>query len=161
MYRARSLLALTLMLAAATGLALESDKDQPIELAADSVDIDESKGMSIYRGDVDLRQGTMRVLADVVTVHQKKRKPTKVVAEGRPVKFRQQSDTGPVKGEARRVEYEVDSENLVMIGNAVLIQGGDSMRSDRIVYDRIRSVVKAGAAAKGKERVRIRIEAPK
>jgi lipopolysaccharide export system protein LptA len=34
------------------------------------------------------------------------------------------------------------------------------MRSDRIVYDRVKSVVKAGAAAKGKERVRISIEAP-
>jgi len=160
MYRAKPLLALMLILAAPAGFALESDKDQPIELAADSVDIDESKGQSIYRGDVDLRQGTMRVLADVVTVHQIKRKPTKIIAEGRPVKFRQQSEKGPVKGEAKRVEYEVDSENLVMIGDAVLIQGGDSMRSDRIVYDRIRSVVKAGAAAKGKQRVRIKIEAP-
>ena len=160
MYRAKTLLVLPLLLAAMAVPALESDKDQPIELAADSVDIDESKGRSIYRGDVDLRQGTMRVLADVVTVHQAKRRPTKIIAEGKPVKFRQQSEKGPVKGEAKRVEYEVDSENLVMIGNAVLIQGGDSMRSDRIVYDRIRSVVKAGAAAKGKQRVRIKIEAP-
>ena len=160
MYLAKILLALMLMFATAVGLALESDKDQPIELAADSVDIDESKGMSVYRGDVDLRQGTMRVQADVVTVHQNKRKPTKIIAEGRPVKFRQQSEKGPVKGEAKRVEYEVDSENLVMIGNAVLIQGKDSMRSDRIVYDRIRSVVKAGAAAKGKQRVRIKIQSP-
>jgi lipopolysaccharide export system protein LptA len=47
-----------------------------------------------------------------------------------------------------------------MIGDAVLIQGKDSMRSDRIVYDRVKSVVKAGAAAKGKQRVRISIEAP-
>jgi len=160
MYRAKTLLALLLLLVIPAGFALESDKDQPIELAADSVDIDESKGRSVYRGEVDLRQGTMRVLADVVTVHQAKRKPTKIIAEGRPVKFSQQSDKGPVKGEANRVEYEVDSENLVMIGDAVLVQGGDSMRSDRIVYDRIRSVVKAGAAAKGKQRVRIKIEAP-
>ena len=160
MYLVNILLAFILLLTIPAGFALESDKDQPVELAADSVDIDESKGRSIYKGDVDLRQGSMRLLADVVTVHQKKRKPTKLIAEGRPVKFRQQSDKGPVKGEAGRMEYEVDSENLVMIGNAVLIQGKDSMRSDRIVYDRIRSVVKAGAAAKGKQRVRIKIEAP-
>ena len=160
MYRAKSLLALLLILSSPTGFALESDKEQPIELAADSVDIDESKGVSIYRGDVDLRQGTIRLRADVVTVHQNKRKPTKVVAEGRPVKFQQATDKGPVKGEAKRAEYEVNSENLVLIGDAVLIQGKDSMRSDRIVYDRVKSVVKAGAAAKGKQRVRISIEAP-
>ncbi len=160
MYRVNTLLILILLLSIPLAHALESDKDQPIEMAADSVDIDESKGTSIYRGDVDLRQGTMQVLADVVTVHQEQRKPTKIIAEGKPVKFRQQSDRGMVKGRARRVEYVVDSENLVMIGDAVLIQGKDSMRSDRIVYDRVRSVVKAGAAAKGKQRVRISIEAP-
>jgi lipopolysaccharide export system protein LptA len=160
MYRAKPLLALMLILASPAVFALESDKEQPIELAADSVDIDESKGISTYRGDVDLRQGSMHLKADVVTVHQNKRKPTKIIAEGRPVKFRQATDKGLVKGEARRAEYEVNSENLVMIGDAVLIQGKDSMRSDRIVYDRVKSVVKAGAAAEGKQRVRISIEAP-
>ena len=148
------------LLLCGTVAALESDRNQPIELAADSVDIDEGKGMSVYRGDVDLRQGTMRLRADVVTVHQRDRKPAKIVAEGRPVKFEQQSKKGPVKGRAHRVEYQVDSENLTLAGDAVLIQGKDSMRSDRIVYDRVRAVVKAGAAAKGKQRVRISIEAP-
>jgi len=151
---------LAVLLAAAPVMALESDRDQPIELVADSVDIDESKGRSIYKGDVDLSQGSMRLLADIVTVHQDKRKPTRIIAEGRPVKFRQQSEQGPVRGEALRVEYEVNSENLVLKGNAVLVQNKDSMRSDRIVYDRVRSVVKAGAAAKGKQRVRISIEPP-
>ncbi len=160
MYRSKLLLVLVLSCTVGALQALESDKEQPIELAADSVDIDESRGTSVYRGDVDLRQGTMHLQADVVTVYQDKRKPTKIIAEGRPVKFQQQSDKGLVKGRAKRAEYEVDSENLVMIGDAVLLQGKDSMRSDRIVYDRVKSVVKAGAAAKGKQRVRISIEAP-
>ena len=159
MSHSKALLALMLILAAAGAPALESDREQPIELAADSVDIDESKGMSIYRGNVDLRQGSIRLLADVVTVYQDKRKPTKIIAEGRPVKFQQDTDKGQViKGRAKRAEYEVNSANLVMIGDAVLIQGKDTMRSDRIVYDRVKSVVKAGAAAKGKERVHISIE---
>lgn len=157
---AGSLLFAVALLISTAALPLESDRQQPIELAADSVDIDESKGVSIYKGDVDLRQGTIHLRADIVTVHQRERRPTRIVAKGRPVKFKQQSRKGPVEGEARTVEYEVGSENLVLTGDAVLIQGKDSMRSDRIVYDRVRSVVKAGAAAKGKQRVRISIEAP-
>jgi lipopolysaccharide export system protein LptA len=160
MYRAKALLTLLLIAVAPLAGALESDKEQAIELAADSVDIDEGKGVSIYRGDVDLRQGSIRLRADVVTVHQAGSRPSKVVAEGRPVKFQQQSNKGPVKGEARQVEYEVASENLVLIGDAVLVQGKDSMRSDRIVYDRVRAVVKAGAAAKGRQRVQISIQPP-
>jgi lipopolysaccharide export system protein LptA len=140
--------------------ALESDRSQPIELAADSVDINEGEGLSIYRGDVDLRQGSMRLRADVVTVHHRGRDPSRVVAEGRPVRFEQASTRGPVEGQARRVEYEIASENLELTGDAVLKQGQDTMRSDRIVYDRVRAVVKAGAAAEGKERVRISIQPP-
>ena len=160
MYRANALLPLAMMLLSSSLPALESDQEQPIELTADYADIDESRGVSVYKGDVDLRQGSMRLRADIVTVHHVDRKPERMVAEGRPVKFQQQSDKGPVKGEARRAEYEVSTENLVLIGDAVVVQGKDSMRSDRIVYDRVRSVVKAGAAAKGKERVRISIQPP-
>lgn len=159
--RGRTLLvALALCLTPALSPALESDRQQPIELAADSVDIDEGKGISVYKGDVDLRQGSIHVRADIVTVYQQDRKTSKIVARGAPVHFEQQSTKGPVKGEAKQVEYEVGSENLVMTGDAVLIQGQDRMASDRIVYDRVRSVVKAGAAAQGKQRVRISIQAP-
>ena len=160
MFRAKALFAALLFALTPAAFALESDRDQPIELVADSVDIDEAKGVSIYRGDVDLRQGTIHLLADVVTVKHVDRKPSKIVAVGKPVKFRQQTERGMVDGEAKQVEYEVSSENLVLIGDAFLVQGKDSMRSDRIVYDRVRAVVKAGAAASGKERVRISIEPP-
>lgn len=156
----RNLLALLLSFAAGTVAALDSDSKQPIELAADSVDFNEAEGLSIYKGDVDLRQGSIRLRGDVVTVYQAGRDPQKVVAEGRPVKFEQRVEKGLVKGEALRVEYEVASENIILIGDAVLDQGKDSMRSDRIVYDRVKSVVKAGAAAKGKQRVHISIQPP-
>ena len=49
--------------------ALSSDKDQPIELAADSVDVDEGKGVSTYKGNVDLRQGSMKLLATVPNMY--------------------------------------------------------------------------------------------
>ena len=160
MYRANPLFALLLALVSGTAFALDSDSMQPIELAADSVDFNEAEGLSIYKGDVDLRQGSIRLRGDLVTVYQDGLDPKKVVAEGRPVKFEQRIDKGQVKGEALRVEYEVNSENIILIGDAVLTQGKDSMRSDRIVYDRINSVVKAGAAAKGKQRVRITIQPP-
>ncbi|MCP5305202.1 MAG: lipopolysaccharide transport periplasmic protein LptA [Chromatiaceae bacterium] len=152
--------AAALMLACGPATALESDNQQPIELSADYADIDEAKGISVYKGDVDLRQGTLRLRADVLTVHHAGRKPSKMIAEGKPVHFEQQSDEGPVKGQSRRAEYEVNTENLVLIGDAVVVQNKDTMRSDRIVYDRVHSVVKAGAAAQGKQRVQITIQPP-
>lgn len=158
MFRASLLLSTVLLCHQAP--ALEGDNNQPLELTADSADMDEAKGLSIYRGDVDVRQGSMHLRADVLTVFHTGRKPTRMVAEGRPVHFEQQGADGPVKGQARRLEYEMNSENLLLIGDAVVNQGKDTMRSDRITYDRVRGQVKAGSAAQGKQRVRISIESP-
>jgi len=139
--------------------ALQADKDQPIMVEADSAEINDGTGVSTYQGQVVIRQGSIKIQADKVQVHQKKGKSRRVVAEGAPVKFEQQPDEGKrVKGEAKRAEYEMDGEILHLIGEAMLQQGSDSFRSDRITYDRARAVVKAGASAQGNERVRMTIE---
>ena len=129
MYRAKSiataLLGMTIIIWSGAPAALPGDKDQAVEIEADSVDIDESK----------------------------------ILAEGQPVRFRQleSEQKGYVTGAARRAEYQLTSEELVLIGDAVLTQGKDSFKSDRIVYDRVRAKRTAGAAAQGKQRVKITI----
>ena len=158
----RALLSLTAIFWLGTATALPNDKDQPVEIEADSVDIDEGKGTSIYQGSVELTQGTIRLKADKVTVFQRGSKPSRILAEGRPVQFRQleSKEKGYITGKAQRAEYQLSSEELVLIGDAVLTQGKDSFQSDRIVYDRVRAKLKAGAAAKGKQRVKITIGNP-
>jgi lipopolysaccharide export system protein LptA len=143
---------------AGTAHALASDKDQPVQLSADSVDMDEDKGISVYKGDVDLRQGSMRLRADQVTIRHRGRAPEKVIAVGSPVHFQQDTGKGLVKARGKRAEYEVNGEVLVLIGKASLTRAGNTTRSDRIVYDRVRHKVKAGAAAEGKQRVQITIQ---
>jgi lipopolysaccharide export system protein LptA len=139
--------------------ALQTDKDQPIMVEADSVEINDATGVSTYQGNVIIRQGSIKIQADKVQVHQARGDARKVIADGSPVKFEQQPDEGKlVRGEARRAEYEMDGEILYLIGEAELHQGNDSFRSDRITYDRGRAMVKAGASAEGKERVRMTIE---
>ena len=69
-------------------------QDQPIELAADSVDIDEQKGLSIYRGDVDLRPGQHPPARRRGHRAPGRAQALKVVAEGRPVRFEQMADQG-------------------------------------------------------------------
>lgn len=138
--------------------ALDSDRHQPVGLSADSVDLDEDRNISIYKGNVELRQGSMYLRANRVTIHHRQRKPDRIVAEGRPVRFEQDTGHGRIKARARKTEYVVNSEILHLIGNAVLVQNGNTMKSDRIVYDRVKHKVRAGAAAKGKQRVRITIQ---
>jgi len=153
MYHRSFLFLLLAMGIAANALALPDDKDQPVELAADSVDMDQSKGVSVYRGNVDLRQGSMQLLADVVTVKHEGRAPTHITATGNPVRFKQDTAEGVVRGKALKADYGVDAETLILTDKASLTRAGNTMKSDRIVYDRVRHQVKGGAAAEGKKRV--------
>lgn len=153
-------LALLLLLATPLSHALSSDKDQPIDIVADSVDINEAKGTSTYTGHVEINQGSIRLRADQVVIEHRPGQPRKVDATGKPARFRQLPDDSKVyvTGTAQRLEYRLDSEELVLSGDAHLNQGKDQFQSDRIVYDRVKAVVKAGAAAQGKERVRVTIQ---
>ncbi len=135
---------------------LTSDQEQPIYMEADSVDIDEESGISIYVGNVEVTQGTMHLTADKVTVYRVEKRTERIVATGNPVKYRQQMDnsTDEVKGRALTMEYFITDERLYLIDEAELTQGLDNFSSDRITYFRNRSQVKAGASAQGKARVR-------
>ncbi len=143
--------------------ALGSDVDKPIEVEANSVEIIEDSGKSIYKGNVVLIQGSIRIDADKVTVIQHETKSDQIKAEGRPVRITQKSNDGkkPIKGRSSRMEYDVDSDMLYLIGNAVLTQGKDTFKSDRIAYDRNKSLIKGGTSAKGKQRVRVTIKSKK
>lgn len=154
------LLAVLLSLSAPAVLALSSDKDKPIDIVADSVDINEGRGTSTYTGNVEINQGTIRVNADKVVVLHKPGQPRAIDATGEPARFRQLPDNSKqyVTGNALKLHYRLDSEELVLTGNAQLKQGKDTFASDKIVYDRTRAVVKAGAAAQGKDRVRVTIQ---
>ena len=151
---------LLLSVAAGNALALSTDKDQPIIIEADSMEVDEGKGITIYQGNVDLEQGSIRMKADKVTIMQSKGKTDRIIADGNPVKFRQRPDgkDEDVVGNALRFEYESTSELIYLIGDAMLTQGGSSVKSDRITYDRTKAIAKAGKKAKGKMRVRTVIE---
>lgn len=142
-------------------LALTGDQTQPIQIQADGVEIDEAKGTSTYVGNVEVQQGSIRLWADRVTVHHSQDlKAQRLVAIGKPARYRQLLDDnkGEVKARALRMEYDAGSEQITLIDQAQLTQGKDSFQSDRILYDRSRALVKAGASAKGKQRVNITID---
>lgn len=155
------LLALLLLLVVPLQLqALEGDREQPMHLEADSLSIDERSGVVLYEGNVEITQGSLKLWADRLWIHRREGKTEKIIGEGAPVRFRQLLDKqgGEVRGEAMRVEIIVESDELLMIDNALLEQGGDSFRNDRIIYNRSKAMVRAGTSAQGKQRVQVVIE---
>lgn len=137
--------------------ALPEDQDAPVEIEADSADIDQAKNRTIYQGDVKITQGSMELAADRVVIQYKGNKPHEIIATGAPARFRQlpAKDKPWIKGRGKRIVYRIHSEEVVLSGDAELTQERDSFRSDRIVYDRKAARLKAGSAAGGKERVKM------
>lgn len=153
-------LALALLALPVLAPALDSDQEQPVYLEADSAELDEAKATSVYTGNVHIRQGSMEIQADQVTMHHEPdRRPRLIAAVGAPAKYRQEVDgeKQEVRAEALRMEYDTQRDEITLFDQALLFQGEDTFRSDRIVYDRAKAQVKAGTSAQGKERVKIRI----
>lgn len=160
------LLLLVTGLASGPAWALKSDSKQPIHLEADSADIDDATKTSIFTGSVIMTQGTVRITGNYLRTMQKATKGggDSYLAKGSPAYFKQEIEGKPgqfVEGHADSIQYFSDSEFLHLIGNAYITQEGDTVQTDQITYDRIRSLVKGGAAAKGKERVRMVIQPKK
>lgn len=140
----------------APAVALKDDEKQPLQIEADDVALDEAKSTSVYTGNVQVDQGSMRLLARHVTVyHREDRRPRFIIALGEPAKFKQllDNDEGEVQAFAKRIEYDAEKDELTLIEDALVIQGEDRISSDRIVYDRAQARVRAG----GSGRVRITI----
>jgi lipopolysaccharide export system protein LptA len=162
-YWTRRLTCIPLLLFPLLCNALESDSEQPLYVEADGADLNDQTGVSIYTGNVVVTQGSIKLNADKVTLTQKGEKSDHILAEGNPVKFQQQTENSKeiIKGRAKTANYHMDSETIYMVGDAIMIQGKDTFRSDRITYDRVKGQVKAGTSAKGKQRVRIAIQPQK
>lgn len=157
------LLATALLLVPASSFALKSDQAQPMHLEADSVEIDDEKGVSLYQGNVIITQGSFKLWADRMWIHRKAGKTEKILAEGNPTRFRQLMDetNEEVRGRARKASVILDKDEIQLVEEASIEQGQDSFRSDRIVFIRSKSLIKAGAIVKGTQRVQVVIEPKK
>jgi lipopolysaccharide export system protein LptA len=128
--------------------ALSTDKDQPMTIAADEAQMEDKKGVTVYRGNVIIQRGSMRVTGDTVVVHGKK-SGEKVIILGKPAVYRQMPDKKPGKEQqemhasAERLELYPDREFVHLERNARVVQGGDVMTSRVIDYDARNNIAKA------------------
>lgn len=117
---------------------LESDRFQPIDVAADSAILDDKAGKAIYRGNVVLTQGTLKITADQLTIKAgPEGKVEKVIATGELAQFTQipNENDKPIEAEANTVEYYVAQEKIVLTENARVVQNENLFEGNIIEYD--------------------------
>ena len=130
--------ALVMMLFAQAAFALNADIDAPISIRADSAELDAQTGISVYRGNVVVKQGGRKILADEVEVTLVENQVQRIISRGKqkPVLYEQQAaaDRVQIAAEAATMIYQVEEDRLHLEGNASLTQDGDRLRGHLITY---------------------------
>lgn len=136
-------------LGSAAAWALPSDREQPIRIQADTAELDDKQGVAVYRGDVIITQGTLKITGDTVTITQTASGDIDVFTSVGNLAYYEQKpavDKEIVKAYGRTIQYFASNERIVLIDQAKVIQEGNTFEGEKIVYDTRRQIVNAGRA---------------
>lgn len=158
------LLCLLLPLVAAPTLAQSRDPEAPVEVEADRLDLDDRAGTAVYTGEVDIRQGSMRLTGDRVEIQRNAQgQLSRAIATGERAYLEQQPDPAEpvVRGWGRTIIYHVAERRMELIDRAELHQGGDTFDGGYLEYFLDRRVVQArseGEGVEGRQRIRMTLQ---
>jgi lipopolysaccharide export system protein LptA len=153
-----SLLFLIPLLSPLPAMATETPKapprpfsQQPMNLRADSIELDQKTGMSLYRGHVVFTQGTLRLTAARATARSVNNVIDTVTADGTPVTFRYRPEQSVeyIEGDALRAVYHAPTRRVDLYKDVNLRRGRDTFRAAVAYYDiENRSLIAEGDAGR-------------
>lgn len=133
---ARAALYMVLLCLSLPLMALESDRQEPLEVSANSTDGTLGDGVTTLRGNVDIRQGTLRITADEAEVKKVDGKVSSVTFRGQPAFLQQEiEEQGLVQATANTIDYQVASGLVTLAGNADVKHPQYQISGDLLTYD--------------------------
>ena len=149
-----SVLMLFILLALTTQAAFAdttSDSDKAINVQADQSDFDEKSGIQSLSGNVEITQGSLKVTADRIQIELKNGALFRIVGNGSPIRFQQQTDNGSLmKGQSNRIEYNMQTTQITFSGNAQFERPGQKLSGNSITYNMADLTFKAAGDKKGR-----------
>lgn len=129
--------------------ALKDDTNQPIYIDSGTQSLENNT--VIFSQNVVIKQGSIHITADQVKILRQEGKKEIVEAQGAPVTFQQTLDNGKVvKGKAKQVKYDLNSEFLVLTGGSELRQQDSFIQAENITYDVKKQQLKASSGGKAR-----------
>lgn len=140
--------------------ALPDDQDQPIYITADSASINDATGITTYKGNVIIKQGSLLIEGAHVDMYRGDEGVEKLITKGSPAHFRQLPNKGDPYSDAwgKHMVYQVDDQKLTITKEAKVIQAQDTFTGEKIVYDLDKSIVDAfGSQSDGQDKSKGRV----
>ncbi|WP_299348958.1 lipopolysaccharide transport periplasmic protein LptA [uncultured Shimia sp.] len=113
--------------------SLQQDSDQPVEITADSLSLNQTDGTALFQGNVLIIQGTMRMTAPEVLVFYNEDTSgiSRLETDGGRVLIVKDGDAA----EADVANYNIEDGIVVMTGDVLLTQGNNTLNSNRMTAD--------------------------
>lgn len=110
------------------------DRDAPVEVSADTLEVDQGTGRAVLTGNVVIAQGDMRlsarrVVVDYATVDGKRR-IERLNATGDVIII-----SGEDAAEGQEAVYTLATSGIVMTGDVVVTQDGNTLAGDALTID--------------------------
>jgi len=135
----RFLYLLCLLLACHVSLSFAelADREKPINIEADHVTLDDSKQVSTFEGNVQMRQGTLLIEASKIVITQDKNGHSQLTATGQLAHLRQKREglNEYTEGFGERIEYDSNAEIANIFGQARVKRQDDDVRGEHIIYN--------------------------
>ena len=148
-----SITLLAAVLAPGAAWAKASDRNQPMNIEANTNDcVFTDEGKCQFRGNVVITQGTLEIHADSADVIQKNGDTERVVLSGRQARLKQQMDDNTwMNARADNMDYNVNSEVIILTGNYNVESDRGTNAGQRMVYN-----TRTGAMQSGGDGTRVR-----
>lgn len=136
-----------LWLLALPAWALESDRQQPMQIKSDRFESGMKDDVTVLTGNVRITQGSLVVNAARADITQVKGEVSRALLTGSPATLKQALDTGgELNARAATIDYQLADENVELRGAVVLERPQGTLRSEKVVYS-----VKTGRLAAGQD----------
>ena len=117
-------------------LALESDRQQPLEVNANSTDGTLGDGVTTLRGSVEINQGSLHITADEAEVNKVDGRVSSVTFRGQPAFLEQEiEEQGLVQATANIIDYQVASGLVTLEGSADVKHPQYQISGELLTYD--------------------------
>jgi lipopolysaccharide export system protein LptA len=139
--------------------ALESDRQEPLEVSANSTDGTLGDGVTTLRGNVDIRQGTLHITAEEAEVSKIDGRVNSVTFCGAPAFLEQEiEEQGLVQAVANIIEYQVASGLVTLTGNADVKHPQYQISGELLTYDLNIQHFQGSSDENGNGRIHIRLD---
>lgn len=157
---------LATLIGSAGVVAQTGDREQPIEIVADSFNGDEVNQKAVYTGNVEIRQGTLHVTGDRAELSADAKGYRTLVITGRPVRMKERRDPKTpgmeewIHANALKAVYSEKTDRIVLQNNAKIARSEngiimDSTEGAVITYDLLHATSRVEGSRIGNKKTRI------